>query len=139
MLHHRFYKRYEPFLFYFLQYSFPNLLRFLAIKWALFQIYLHSFVLFFVPNTICMINISYTPTQWIPQLFDELTELSSTWDTFEQVARDKQGTIHWCGECFANFTLHWPAFLKLFEIPSRKVYHSDSFFPAEYDYVNHFF
>ena len=41
--------------------------------------------------------------------------------------------------CFFYSLLHWPAFLKLFQIPSRKVYHSDSFFPAEYEYVNHFF
>ena len=34
---------------------------------------------------------------------------------------------------------HWPAFLKLFQTPRRKVHHSDSFFPAEYEYVNHFF
>ena len=34
--------------------------------------------------------------------------------------------------------LHRPAFLKLFQIPSRKVYDCDSFFPAQYEYVNHF-
>ena len=34
--------------------------------------------------------------------------------------------------------LHWPAFLVLFQIPKRRAYHSDSFFPAEYDYLKTF-
>ena len=41
--------------------------------------------------------------------------------------------------CQTPDSLHWPAFLKLFKIPSRKVHLFDSFFPAEYKYVNHFF
>ena len=55
----------------------------------------------------------------------------------------------YCTPCFhcrtgcSTFTnvenaLHWRAFLKLFQIPRRKVQHSDSFFSAEYEYVNHF-
>ena len=35
--------------------------------------------------------------------------------------------------------LHWPAFLKLFQIPRRRAHHADSFFPADYEYINHFF
>ena len=35
--------------------------------------------------------------------------------------------------------LDWPAFLKLFQILRRRTYHSDNFFPAEYEYLYHFF
>ena len=35
--------------------------------------------------------------------------------------------------------LHWPAFLKLFQIPRTKVHHSDRFFLAVYEYEKHFF
>ena len=34
--------------------------------------------------------------------------------------------------------LHWPTFLNLFQIPGKRAHHSDSFFPAEYEYLNHF-
>ena len=30
--------------------------------------------------------------------------------------------------------IHWSAFFKLFQIPKRKAYHSESFFPAEYEH-----
>ena len=39
----------------------------------------------------------------------------------------------------SNDKLHWPAFFKLFRIPRRRAHHSDSFFPADYEYLNHFF
>ena len=38
--------------------------------------------------------------------------------------------------------LHWPAFLKLFQIqiPRRRAHHSGTFFPGDhYEYLNHFF
>ena len=35
--------------------------------------------------------------------------------------------------------LHWPAFVKLFQIPRRRNGHSDIIFPAEYEYVNRCF
>ena len=34
---------------------------------------------------------------------------------------------------------HWPAFSKLFQTPRRSAHHSDIFFPAEYEYLNHLF
>ena len=48
---------------------------------------------------------------------------------------------------FANCTiiapaiswLHRPAFIKLFQIPRWRAHHSGRFFPAYYEYLNHFF
>jgi len=37
-----------------------------------------------------------------------------------------------------NKGLHWLAFFKLFQIPRRRARYSDSFFPAEYEYLKHF-
>ena len=40
---------------------------------------------------------------------------------------------------FYQYSLHWPAFFKLFQIPRRWAQHSGTFFHADYEYLNHFF
>ena len=83
---------------------------------------------------------------WLPKICDQPTRLVDrctffSANAFISINSIKKKILSWGGlVTYRNiYQLHRPAFFKLFQIARRRAHYSGSFFPADFEYLDHFF